>query len=65
MLKKYLKQLLEKYPGIRIRKLGESLSGLDIPEIEIINRDPKVRVKKAIVIMARTHPSETASNWAL
>lgn len=22
-------------------------------------------MKKAIVIMARTHPSETASNWAL
>ena len=66
MLKEFLKGLIEDGGNvdIRIRKAGESLAGLDIPLVKICQPTPNVR-KSAIIIMARTHPSEVASNYAL
>ena len=61
-LKDYLGLLGEQYPEIKIKKVGETLSGLDIPLIKICKKE---EVREAVIVLARTHPGETASSFSI
>lgn len=59
---------------VKVSRIGRSLAGLDIPLIAICSSNiqscreyfgDKRDRKRAIVVMARTHPSETCSNYTL
>ena len=53
--------------GVRISSLGTSLGGIDLPLIQINSETEEIERKerRAVVILARTHPAETCSNFTL
>ena len=61
-LKDYLGLLVEQYPEIKIKKVGETLSGLDMPLIKICKKEEE---REAVIVLARTHPGETASSFSI
>jgi murein tripeptide amidase MpaA len=66
---------------VAVRKIGLSLGGLDLYSLVINDRSKKEKdiratkdlqesssgrvAREAVIVMARTHPGETVSNWAL